>query len=112
MIVNRRSFLIGSAALIATPAIVKASSLMPVRELKIRGIRFDSPICPDHDKFVTVRGDSDDHRFYSDFVSRFDYGKLDHVRNFYDRKPIPISEFSEVLKKQKELGWHKYKYIW
>jgi len=42
MIITRRKTLIGLASLIAAPAIVRASSLMPVRALRIQDVVYDS----------------------------------------------------------------------
>lgn len=73
MITSRRKFLIGAASLLAAPAIVRASSIMPVRPLPKRIIDITDPFLAVARRSILVpRDPSNLHTTQWDFVDVYD----------------------------------------
>jgi hypothetical protein len=86
-LITRRSIFVGSAALlICAPAIVRATSLMPVRGL---------PMVPPHASFCT-------RLFYHELASNLRTGRMCTVLN---RKIVPAADARRLVAYARAQGW-------
>jgi hypothetical protein len=103
---NRRGFLSGGLILIAAPAIVRASSLMPIHDPIVNGIEF---IGKEDNKFYNKRV------WYSPY--NFKYYKPPNVWEhfcYFNPKhitPAKLSKFSDVIKFQtsEKIGYTRWR---
>ena len=105
--IHRRGLLLGIGSCLAAPAIVRASSIMPVKDYEVMGIKFISPV--GYDKYMyymTEEAAGSTAWYYKKYPYTYGIPPKDYKRQ-------KLSKFNDGIDHQvNEIGWKNYEIIW